>query len=318
MQLSCRAHVRAAPSPAAALAPRRTQQRRRIAREAARAQQGKVYIDPVEKEAAAFAPATVANLGPGFDWMGCAVEVRPSDGCAGGVWEQVGAEPRVQGSRQHPAMPPAAAAPCAGIGCATTAALNSCACLALLQGEGDIVTARVLPDRPGEVVIESIEGDGGRLSLEAPKNCVGASAVASGCCWVLAGTAASLGPVPAWSRVCGVRQPAIPACCLLPAPCAPTQLLQRRSLPLHPAQRPHPSLPCHVPLSLTCRHCCDRDAQAAGRCAHLRREPAPAEGPAAGQRHGQLCRLCCRRCLGRQQPVWLPSAQRPPHLCGAG
>jgi homoserine kinase len=38
--------------------------------------QGKVYIDPVEKEAAAFAPATVANLGPGFDWMGCAVEVR--------------------------------------------------------------------------------------------------------------------------------------------------------------------------------------------------------------------------------------------------
>lgn len=37
--------------------------------------QGKVYIDPVEKETAAFAPATVANLGPGFDWMGCAVEV---------------------------------------------------------------------------------------------------------------------------------------------------------------------------------------------------------------------------------------------------
>lgn len=42
-----------------------------------------------------------------------------------------------------------------------------------LQGEGDVVTARVLPDRPGEVVIEGIEGDGGRLSLEAPKNCVG-------------------------------------------------------------------------------------------------------------------------------------------------
>ena len=37
---------------------------------------GKVYIEPVEREAAAFAPATVANLGPGFDWMGCAVEVR--------------------------------------------------------------------------------------------------------------------------------------------------------------------------------------------------------------------------------------------------
>ena len=44
------------------------------------------------------------------------------------------------------------------------------------QGEGDVVTATVLPDRPGEVVIESIVGDGGRLSLDAPKNCVGA-------CW---------------------------------------------------------------------------------------------------------------------------------------
>lgn len=37
---------------------------------------GKVYIDPVKNECAAFAPATVANLGPGFDWMGCAVQVR--------------------------------------------------------------------------------------------------------------------------------------------------------------------------------------------------------------------------------------------------
>lgn len=33
-------------------------------------------IVPVQKEVIAFAPATVANLGPGFDWMGCAVEVR--------------------------------------------------------------------------------------------------------------------------------------------------------------------------------------------------------------------------------------------------
>jgi hypothetical protein len=31
--------------------------------------------DPVKEQCAAFAPATVANLGPGFDWMGCAVEV---------------------------------------------------------------------------------------------------------------------------------------------------------------------------------------------------------------------------------------------------
>ena len=36
---------------------------------------GKVFADPVHKEIAAFAPATVANLGPGFDWMGCAVGV---------------------------------------------------------------------------------------------------------------------------------------------------------------------------------------------------------------------------------------------------
>lgn len=28
------------------------------------------------EEVSAFAPATIANLGPGFDWLGCAVEVR--------------------------------------------------------------------------------------------------------------------------------------------------------------------------------------------------------------------------------------------------
>lgn len=39
---------------------------------------GKVYADPVKNECKAFAPATVANLGPGFDWMGCAVEVGPT------------------------------------------------------------------------------------------------------------------------------------------------------------------------------------------------------------------------------------------------
>lgn len=36
---------------------------------------GKVYLDPVQNDVSAFAPATVANLGPGFDWLGCAVEV---------------------------------------------------------------------------------------------------------------------------------------------------------------------------------------------------------------------------------------------------
>eukprot|EP00775_Hariotina_reticulata_P003318 gene3318-3595_t len=71
---------------------------------------GKVYLDPVQDVAVAFAPATIANLGPGFDWLGCAVE-----------------------------------------------------------GEGDTVTARVLIDQPGKVVIEGIQGDGG---------CWGALAVA--------------------------------------------------------------------------------------------------------------------------------------------
>ncbi len=37
--------------------------------------------------------------------------------------------------------------------------------------------ATVLPDRPGHVEIASIEGDGGRLTLEAPKNCVGIAAI---------------------------------------------------------------------------------------------------------------------------------------------
>ena len=36
---------------------------------------GKQTIEPVLQQAAAFAPATIANLGPGYDWMGCAVEV---------------------------------------------------------------------------------------------------------------------------------------------------------------------------------------------------------------------------------------------------
>jgi homoserine kinase len=38
------------------------------------------------------------------------------------------------------------------------------------------VTARVLPDQPGRVVIEGITGDGGRLSLDPANNCVGIAA----------------------------------------------------------------------------------------------------------------------------------------------
>jgi hypothetical protein len=34
-------------------------------------------LEPVTAEASAWAPATIANMGPGFDWMGCAVNVCP-------------------------------------------------------------------------------------------------------------------------------------------------------------------------------------------------------------------------------------------------
>ena len=47
----------------------------------------------------------------------------------------------------------------------------------MMQGEGDTVTATALDGRPGEVVIESIEGDHGRLSLVAADNCVGIAVV---------------------------------------------------------------------------------------------------------------------------------------------
>ena len=46
-----------------------------------------------------------------------------------------------------------------------------------LQGEGDTVKARVLPDQPGKVVIDKIEGDNGRLSLNAADNCIGIAAI---------------------------------------------------------------------------------------------------------------------------------------------
>ena len=47
----------------------------------------------------------------------------------------------------------------------------------MLQGEGDTVVATVTRGRPGEVLIQRIEGDGGRLSLEAEKNCAGIAAL---------------------------------------------------------------------------------------------------------------------------------------------
>ena len=37
--------------------------------------QGSGLLQPVAQTVSAFAPATIANLGPGFDWLGCAVDV---------------------------------------------------------------------------------------------------------------------------------------------------------------------------------------------------------------------------------------------------
>jgi homoserine kinase len=45
-----------------------------------------------------------------------------------------------------------------------------------IQGGGDVVVARVLPDMPGQVVIEKIDGDNGRLTLDPTKNCIGIAA----------------------------------------------------------------------------------------------------------------------------------------------
>jgi homoserine kinase len=59
----------------AAAAPRRAPAARRRAapRPRAAAAAAAEPVAPVAKSVAAFAPATVANLGPGFDWLGCAV-----------------------------------------------------------------------------------------------------------------------------------------------------------------------------------------------------------------------------------------------------
>lgn len=47
-----------------------------------------------------------------------------------------------------------------------------------MKGEGDTVIAEAMPDLPGgEVVIQSITGDDGRLPLVAANNCVGIAAI---------------------------------------------------------------------------------------------------------------------------------------------
>jgi homoserine kinase len=57
--------------------------------------------------------------------------------------------------------------------------LLPCPAFSCWQAGGDIVEAVPLPGRPGEVVIDSIEGDGGRLGLDAKTNCVGVAARAT-------------------------------------------------------------------------------------------------------------------------------------------
>lgn len=113
-------------------------------------------LEPVTAEASAWAPATVANLGPGFDWMGCAVNVRISslEPCA-----------CLSKMQAHLICSPFACCSCQRHG------------RDHVQGDGDTVTA--IADEaaePGSITIESIEGDGGRLSLTADDNCVGIAA----------------------------------------------------------------------------------------------------------------------------------------------
>ena len=46
-----------------------------------------------------------------------------------------------------------------------------------MQAGGDTVTARVLPNQPGKIIIERIDGDNGRLSLVPEQNCIGIAAL---------------------------------------------------------------------------------------------------------------------------------------------
>jgi hypothetical protein len=124
---------------------------------------GKVYLDPVQKEVSAFAPATVANLGPGFDWMGCAVQVRRTPSVEQARTEEGAAPWALKWARLGPRL-------------ARDWADRNADTNFWPQGGGDTVTAKVIPDRPGVIVIERIEGDKGRLSLDPEKNCIGVAA----------------------------------------------------------------------------------------------------------------------------------------------
>jgi hypothetical protein len=67
---------------------------------------GKVLLDPVVQETNAYAPATVANLGPGFDWLGCAVEVSSLPARDGSIARQLQRRSSAaRGLLQHVATP---------------------------------------------------------------------------------------------------------------------------------------------------------------------------------------------------------------------
>lgn len=169
----------------------------------------KALIEPVLEEVSAFAPATVANLGPGYDWFGCAVQVIAKTlklGMVQVVWCDCFLACRIVGARrscyqwlvknQLIVIAHSKAFMKDGSGVwewwshnsmlgledssvrmsSDIPVIMSCA-MFYLQGDGDVVTARVLPDKPGEVVISEISGDGGRLPLKASENCVGIAAI---------------------------------------------------------------------------------------------------------------------------------------------
>lgn len=184
--------------------------------------------ESVASQISAFAPATVANLGPGFDWLGCAVEVpvllpHPpqsdlripfSEYFQLRMWEVMTADCAESHSfdilcDQFSCFYsflcqfwlPALVAPLfqwgvqsVWISSGVSYDWQSCHVnensdfralltgvtnvkIGILQGEGDTVTIQRLEGRPGEVLIESIKGDGGRLSLVASENCAGIAAL---------------------------------------------------------------------------------------------------------------------------------------------
>ncbi len=168
----------------------------------------------------------------------------------------------------------------------------------LPQGEGDTVTATVLPDQPGKVVIESITGDGGRLTLDPAKNCIGVAATET---LKLLGQV-SCGVSLKLNKVRRVR-PAAPGA-------ARGRPGARPSPPRHPPQPPARAL---QPPARALRR-----AQPSPLQQLPTPPPAPLAGPAAGQRHGQQRRQRGGGGRGGQRRVWQPSDQGRARLRGPG